>query len=212
MFGNTTPVVERCKQQVMCRGYEALVFHANGIGGQSMESLIMDGVIDGVLDITTTELADELAGGDASAGSMRLEAAGNRGLPQVIVPGCMDMVNFCTASIRRRRFTGRKIHQWNPDALLMRTTPEENNKIGKIIARKVNASLGRTTIVLPLKGLSMLDVPGGEFWWPEADRALFDGIKNNVGPHIKVMELDCHINDTRFANILVREFFKLIVN
>ena len=126
-------------------------------------------------------------------------------------PFC-DATNFFTSSGRRRNFTGRKIHQWNPDALLMRTTPAENNKIGKIIARKANASLGRTTIVLPLKGLSMLDTPGGEFWWPEADRALFDGIKNNIGPHIKVMELDCHINDTRFANILVREFFKLTVN
>ncbi len=98
MYGNTTPVVERCKQQIMRRGYEALVFHANGVGGQSMENLIIEGVIDGVLDITTTELADELAGGDASAGSLRMEAAGNRGLPQVIVPGCMDMVNFLVAS------------------------------------------------------------------------------------------------------------------
>ena len=212
MYGNTTPVVERCKAQVLRQGYEALVFHANGVGGQALENLIAEGMVDGVMDITTTELADELVGGEASAGPGRLEAAGLRGLPQVVVPGCMDMVNFFAASGRHRAYQGRRTCQWNPEVILMRTTPEENRALGETMARKLNASSGKTAVALPLQGLSMLDAVGEAFWWPEADQALFAGLKDTLAPRVKVVELDCHINDPLFADMVVREFFELTAN
>ena len=208
MFGNTTPVVERCKNKLQQLGYETLIFHANGVGGQSMESMILEGLVDGVLDITTTELADELVGGDASAGPRRLEAAGRQGVPQIIVPGCLDMVNFFTATGRLSRFAGRKIVSWNPEVSLLRTTPAENRQLGELIAQKVNAATGRTTIVLPLRGVSMLDAPGKAFAWPAANRALFVALRSHVASHIPVIEVDAHINDAHFADRLVRELLK----
>ena len=199
MFGVTTPCVSAARKQVEKGGYEVLVFHATGTGGRTMEAMIADGLIAGVLDITTTELADELVGGVLTAGRDRLTAAAIRGVPQVISVGALDMVNFGPPDTVPKKFEGRRFYQHNPTVTLMRTTPEENDKLGKEIAEKASAARGPTAILLPLRGVSAIDKEGGPFWWPEADRALFQSIRNWVGPGVQVIELDCHINDPEFA-------------
>lgn len=202
MFGNTTPVVTRCRETMEGHGYEVLIFHATGTGGQTMESLIGDGFIGGVLEITPTEWADELVGGVLSAGPTRLDAAPARGVPQVIAPGCLDMANFWARDTVPEKYNGRLFYQWNPNVTLMRTTPEENAALGRILAEKANRSAGPAAFFLPLQGVSMLDAPGKEFWWPEADEALFAAIKAHVRPEIPVYELDYNINDDAFADAL----------
>jgi uncharacterized protein (UPF0261 family) len=199
MFGVTTPCVEAARKQVEAQGYEVLVFHATGTGGRTMEAMIADGLISGVLDITTTELADELVGGVLTAGRDRLTAAALRGIPQVISLGALDMVNFGPPETVPKKFEGRRFYQHNPTVTLMRTTPEENDKLGKEIAEKASAARGPTAILMPLKGVSAIDKQGGPFWWPEADQALFQSVRNWVGPSVQMIELDNHINDPEFA-------------
>lgn len=199
MFGNTTKAVNHCTELLEEKGYEVLVFHATGTGGQTMEALVEKGYITGMLDITTTELADELVGGVLSAGPTRMDAAGKWGVPQVIAPGCLDMVNFWGLESVPKKFQDRVIYQWNPNVTLMRTNVEENEELGRILAEKANRATGPVTIFLPLKGVSELDAPGKEFWWPEADQALFDAIKKNVRPEVEVIELDYNINDPEFT-------------
>ncbi len=210
MFGNTTILVDRCREILDGQGYEVLVFHATGTGGRTMESLIADGFFAGSLDVTTTEWADELLGGVLSAGSERLDAAAIQGIPQVVAPGCVDMANFWARDTVPAKYDGRLFYQWNPNVTLMRTTPEENAKIGRILAEKVNAASGPAAFFLPLKGVSMLDSPGKEFWWPEANRALFDAIKGNVKPGIPVIELDNNINDVAFAEAVTAKLLKFL--
>src|SRR5207237_4187882 len=182
MFGVTTPCVEAARKHIEQSGYEVLVFHATGTGGMTMESFIKDGIIAGVLDITTTELADELVGGILSAGKDRLTAAALRGIPQVISVGALDMVNFGPRETVPEKFKERLFYQHNPNVTLMRTTPAENDKLGKEIAEKASAAQGPTAILLPLKGVSAIDREGQPFCWPEADQALFQSIRNWVGP------------------------------
>lgn len=210
MFGNTTPIVNRCRQIMEDHGYEVLVFHAVGTGGQTLESLVEEGYITGVLDITTTEWADELVGGVLSAGPTRLDAAAKRGVPQVIVPGCLDMVNFWAPETVPEKFKERRFYQWNPNVTLMRTTPEENAELGRILAEKANRSTGPVAFFLPLKGVSMLDAPGKEFWWPEADRALYDAIKKHVRSDIPVYEMDNNINDDEFADAVANKMLEFL--
>lgn len=210
MFGNTTPIVNRCRQIMEDHGYEVLVFHAVGTGGQTLESLVEEGYITGVLDITTTEWADELVGGVLSAGPTRLDAAAKKGVPQVIVPGCLDMVNFWAPETVPEKFKGRRFYQWNPNVTLMRTTPEENAELGRILAEKANGSTGPVAFFLPLKGVSMLDAPGKEFWWPEADRALYDAIKKHVRSDIPVYEMDNNINDDEFADAVANKMLEFL--
>jgi uncharacterized protein (UPF0261 family) len=199
MFGVTTPCVEACRRQLEAAGYEVLVFHATGTGGQAMESLIRDGLIDGVLDITTTELADELVGGVLSAGPDRLTAAAARGVPQVISVGALDMVNFGPPETVPAQFQQRRFYQHNPTVTLMRTTPEENDQLGLEIAQKASAAKGATAILLPLRGVSAIDAPGKPFWWPEADQALFQRIRNELSSRVELIEIDAHVNDPEFA-------------
>ncbi len=210
MFGNTTPCVDRARQGMEEAGYEVLVFHCTGTGGRTMEDLIDDGFIAGVLDITTTEWADELVGGVFSAGSTRLDAAARAGIPQVIVPGCVDMVNFGAMDTVPEKFKGRKFYQWNPNVTLMRTTPEENTEMGRIFASKANASKGPAVFMLPLKGVSMLDLEGQPFYWPEANQAIFDAIKENVREDIPVIEMDVEINDDSFADRAAQELLNML--
>lgn len=200
MFGNTTTLVDRARSIMEVAGYEVLVFHATGAGGQTMESLIADGFITGVYDVTTTEWADELAGGVFAAGPTRLDAAAQAGIPQVVAPGCLDMVNFGGPDTVPAHYRGRKLYEWNPSVTLMRTTPEENAQLGRILATKVNASTAPVTVFLPLGGVSQLDSPGGEFWWPEADAALYDAIKATLRPDIPLVSLDLNVNDPAFAD------------
>ena len=210
MFGNTTACVDRARGTLESKGYEVLVFHATGAGGRTMESLIADGYFVGVLDLTTTEWADELCGGVFAAGPHRMEAAARAGVPQVVAPGCLDMANFGAPETVPERYRGRRLYEWNPTVTLMRTTPEENAALGAIIAEKVNLSAAPVTVLLPLKGVSQLDSPGGEFWWPEADGALYDAIRANLRPDIPVVELDLNINDPAFADTATETLLRYI--
>jgi uncharacterized protein (UPF0261 family) len=175
-----------------------------------MEGLIRDGLVAGVLDITTTELADELAGGVLSAGPDRLTAAALAKVPQVISVGALDMVNFGPPETVPTQYKGRRFYQHNPSVTLMRTTPEEMDRLGKEIAEKVSASNGPTALMLPLRGVSAIDVDGKSFWWPEADRALFQSLRNWIAPGVDVVELDLHINDPEFAKACAEKLLKLM--
>lgn len=210
MFGNTTPLVERCRETLEADGYEVLVFHATGTGGRTMESLIDQGFISGVLEVSPTEWADELVGGVLTAGPTRLEAAAEQGIPQVIVPGCLDMVNFWARETVPEKFSDRLFYEWNPNVTLMRTTPEENAALGRILAEKANASEGPVAFFLPLKGVSMLDAPGKEFWWPEADEALFNAIKEHAASDSMIQEMDNNVNDPEFADAVARQLLTFL--
>ncbi len=210
MFGNTTPCIEQAKRILEEAGYEVLVFHATGTGGKTMESLVREGLFAGVLDITTTEWADELVGGVLAAGPHRLEAAADSGIPAVVAPGCLDMVNFWAPETIPAAFRGRRFYQHNPNITLMRTTPEECARLGQIIAEKLNRSKGAVTVLIPLRGWSMIDCPGGPFWWPEADEAFRLSLRQHLRPDIPVIELDANINDAAFAEAAARELLRLL--
>ena len=199
MFGNTTLAVEAARTILEAAGYEVLVFHCTGAGGRTMESLVESGRIAGVLDITTTEWADELVGGVMAAGPARLDAAARHGVPAVVAPGCLDMVNFGAPDTVPARFAGRRFYPHNPNVTLLRTDIDENRRLGAILAEKLNLSVGPVTLVLPLQGVSMIDAPEGPFWWPEADRALYDTLRERLRPDIPVIEMDCNINAPEFA-------------
>ena len=202
MFGVTTPCAKAARAWLEDRGYETIVFHATGTGGRAMESLIEEGVIDGVLDITTTEWADELVGGVLSAGPDRLDAAGKAGIPQVVSTGALDMVNFGPRESVPESFEGRLFHVHNPQVTLMRTTPEENAELGGIIGEKLTVATGPTALALPLGGVSMLDVEGEDFHDPEADAALFDALRATVGDDVELLERETDINDEAFAEAM----------
>ena len=203
MFGNTTQCVEHARQLLEAKGYEVLVFHATGTGGRTMESLIESGVVAGVLDITTTEWADELIGGVLNAGPARLEAAARHGVPAIVTPGCLDMVNFGSPESVPAKFAGRTFYQHNPQVTLMRTTPAECAELGRILAEKVNLSTGPVTVLLPLRAISIISAEGQPFHDPAADAALFTAIKDKLRQDIPLIELDCAINDTAFAEACV---------
>ncbi len=209
-FGNTTPCVDRCRQHLETHGYEVLVFAAVGTGGRTMESLIESSLVAGVLDLTTTEWADELVGGVLSAGPTRLEAAPRCGVPAVVSTGCLDMVNFGPPDTVPARFHGRTFYQHNPQVTLMRTTPEESAELGRILGSKLSLSTGPLTVVLPLRGNSLIGAPGQPFHDPAADQALFTALKDNLRHDIPVRELDCLINDPEFADACVRELQHLL--
>jgi uncharacterized protein (UPF0261 family) len=210
MFGVTTPCVEAARRVMEQNGYEVLVFHATGTGGMTMESFISDGLIRGVLDLTTTELADELVGGELTAGRDRLTAAALRGVPQVISVGALDMVNFGRPETVPEKFEMRRFYQHNPNVTLMRTTPEENDRLGKEIAEKASASQGPTAVLVPLRGVSAIDREGQPFWWPEADQALFQSMRNWMSPHVELIELDLHINDPPFAETAAQTLLRFL--
>lgn len=199
MFGNTTDCVNAAKAQMEDAGYEVLVFHATGTGGRVMEGLIESGLIQGVLDLTTTEWADELVGGILSAGPTRLDAAAKAGIPAVIAPGCLDMVNFGEPATIPVKFVGRVFYHHNPQVTLMRTTAAECAELGRILAEKANAHTGPVAVLLPLRGVSVISAPGGPFHDPAADQALFDAIRRNVRPGVRLLEIDAVINAPEFA-------------
>lgn len=210
MFGNTTTAVERARGVMENQGYEVLVFHATGTGGRMMESLIADGYIAASLDITTTELADYVCDGVFNAGAERCLAASRAGIPAVIVPGCVDMVNFNGIDTVPEKYQQRNLYQWNPNVTLMRTNAEESQRIGELIATAANQATAPVAILLPLKGVSMLDSEGGRFWDPVADAACYDAIRRNLRPDIPVYELDQNINDPEFANAVANTLLGLI--
>ena len=209
MFGVTTPSVERARAVLESQGFEVLVFHATGNGGQAMESLISEGVIAGVLDLTTTELADEHVGGFLSAGPARLTAAAAAGVPQVVSTGAVDMVNFYARPSVPEKFAGRLFYQHNANVTLMRTTAAENALIGADIARKLATATGPVAVLLPARGVSAIDREGQPFDDPAARRALHDAIKAGL-PGDRVVELDLHINDPEFAEAAAMKLIEMM--
>jgi uncharacterized protein (UPF0261 family) len=211
MFGNTTKCVEHARGILEGAGYEVLVFHATGTGGRSMEALIASGLVAGVLDLTTTEWADELVGGFLSAGPTRLEAAARAGIPAVVAPGCLDMVNFFGPDTVPAKFAGRILYQHNPQVTLMRTNAEECAQLGRILGVKLNISTGPVAVLIPKKAISIISAAGQPFHDPSADQALFDEIRANLRKDIEVQELDCEINDPAFAEAAAHALLRMMV-
>lgn len=212
MFGNTTKCVDRARGVMESAGYEVLVFHATGTGGKTMEGLISDGYFEALLDITTTELADEVCGGVFSAGPERGMAAPRKGIPTILVPGCVDMANFGGIDTVPEKYRGRNLYEWNPNVTLLRTNIQENRKMGEMLAAAANAATGPIVVLLPLRGVSMLDSEGEKFWDPEADRACYDAIRENLKPGIEVIESDANINDPEFADLCANTLLRFLQN
>ncbi len=210
MFGVTTPCVTRARERLEALGYEVLVFHATGTGGRAMEALVAGGFFAGVLDVTTTELADELVGGVLSAGPDRLEAAGRHGIAQVVSLGALDMVNFGPRETVPPQFEHRNLYVHNPTVTLMRTTAEECAELGRTIGKKLTAATGPVAVFVPLRGVSMIDVDGQPFRDAEADAALFGGLRDSLDPRIEVHELDLDVNDDRFSDAMADRLHELI--
>jgi uncharacterized protein (UPF0261 family) len=210
MFGVTTPCVTNARRMLEEGGYEVLVFHATGVGGRAMEQLIEDGAFQAVLDMTTTELADELVGGVMSAGPHRLEAAGRKGIPQLVCPGAIDMVNFGPPKSVPVQFRSRNLYRHNPSVTLMRTTPEECAEIGRITAVKLNGASGPVTVLIPLQGVSALDQQGGPFYSRAALDAYRSALKEALNPTVRLIEVDAHINDDGFAHAAAELLMELL--
>jgi uncharacterized protein (UPF0261 family) len=210
MFGVTTPCVTAAREALEQGGYEVLVFHATGTGGDAMEGLIDSGYMTGVLDITTTELCDRLVGGVLDAGPDRLEVAGRHGLPQVVSLGALDMVNFGARDTVPPQFEQRNLYVHNPSVTLMRTTPEECAELGRIIAGKLSGARGPVALFMPLKGVSAIDVEGGPFYDPAADQALFEALRANLSDNVELNELELDINDPEFAHAMVDKLVQYI--
>ncbi|WP_338570079.1 Tm-1-like ATP-binding domain-containing protein [Arachnia propionica] len=213
MFGVTTPAADEARDTLTDLGYEVLVFHATGAGGRAMEKLAESGLLAGVCDLTTTELADDLVGGVLSAGPRRLEMAGRVGLPQVVSLGALDMVNFGPADTVPPEFAGRNLFVHNPTVTLMRTTPEEMTELGRRIAAKLAAATGPTELFIPLRGVSAIDVEGAPFRDAEADATLFAELRAGLaGSGVVVHELDQAINDPGFGAAMARALHASITN
>ena len=211
MFGNTTAAVDHARGLLEAEGYEVLVFHATGSGGRTMEDLIRDGYIAGCLDMTTTELADEICDGVFSAGPDRVQAAPRQGVPTVIVPGCVDMANFGGIETVPDHYRERTLYEWNPEVTLLRTNVEENKKMGSMLAAAANAGqAGKVSMLIPLGGVSMLDSEGDRFWDPDADQACYDALKNDLRADIPLIEMDANINDPEFAEKAVALLLEML--
>ena len=210
MFGITTPCVTRARARLAELGYDVFVFHANGTGGRSLEAMAAGGTLAGVLDLTTTELADELAGGVFSAGPSRLDAAAQAGLPQVVSLGALDVIDFGPLGTLPASMLGRNICNHNPAVTLVRTTPDECHELGRRIGSKLSAARGPAVVFIPLRGLSALSVKGGQFYDPDADQALIAGLRETLSPSVEVNELYLEINDEAFALATADRLHELI--
>jgi len=212
MFGITTPCILKIKQWMTERSphFDLVAFHARGVGGKTMEELIRQGVIQAVLDISTTELIDELVGGIRTAGPRRLEAAAEMGIPQIICPGAIDSVNFGPPETVPAKFAGRNFFAHSPVTTLMRSSVVENEKLGEWIAEKLNRAKGKTTVMVPTEGFSVIDKEGEPFFDPEADAAFLRGLRRKIDPRIKVVEFKGHITDDSFAEAVWKEFDQIM--
>ncbi len=209
-FRSATHCMDACRRQLETEGLEVLVFQATGAGGRTMESLIEAGFVRGVLDLTTTECADELVGGVRTAGPSRLEAAAKSGTPAIVVPGCLDMVSFFARDTVPNEFAGRVFHHQSDNMTLMRTSPKECGELGQVLASKLNASTGPVEVYLPLGGVSTLSAPGGPFHDPTADAALFTALRDHLRRAVPVTEVDANINDPRFSYAVSDAMLRLV--
>jgi uncharacterized protein (UPF0261 family) len=210
MFGNTTRAVDHARTLMEEAGYEVLVFHATGTGGRTMEMLIDSGYFAGVLDMTTTEWADELCGGVLSAGPTRLDAAAKHGVPQVVTPACIDMANFWAPETIPAQYKDRLFYRWNPNVTLMRTNVEENARMGQIFAEKLNQAQGPVAVLIPMGGFSEVDLPGQLFWWPEADQAFVDSLKQHLRPDIPVEISPLDVNHPEFSGRVAAKLMEFL--
>lgn len=212
MFGNTTRAVDNARKIMEAKGYEVLVFHATGTGGRTMEALIESGYFAGVLDITTTEWADEVCGGVLSAGPHRLEAAAKAGVPQVVTPACIDMCNFWAPETIPAKYQDRLFYKWNPNVTLMRTNIEENQRMGELFAEKLNTAKGPIKVFIPMGGFSEVDYPEKPFWWPEANQAFVDALKKHLRPDIPVEISTKDVNDPEFSDKVAKQLLEFLNN
>lgn len=199
MYGVTTPCVEAARAWLEAHGCEVLAFHATGSGGRAMEGLVRSGFVSGVLDITTTELTDELMGSPFSAGPHRLEAAGSAGIPQVVSLGALEIATFGPPASLPAPLRQRAQYRHNENITLVRITSEEAASLGHVLASKLNAANGPVAVFIPTAGLSSLSVAGAPFADPEADGSLIDALRTELDPGIEVVLVDTHINDPAFA-------------
>ncbi len=208
MFGVTTRCVTQVRERLESRGYDCLVFHATGTGGQAMEKLVESGLVGGVLDITTTEVADEIVGGVFKAGPARFDVIFQREIPYVMSLGALDMVNFGSRETVPPEFRERRLHVHNSQVTLMRTTAEENRQFARWMAAKINRSIAPFMLLIPEKGVSMLDAPEQPFYDPAADRALFEELEAAIdaSPTRRIRRVPAHINDPQFAEALLAAF------
>jgi uncharacterized protein (UPF0261 family) len=209
MLGNTTKAVEAVKLQLDARGYEPIIFHSNGVGGAAMEEMIREGRIGAVIDYTTDELTDHLVGGFHDAGPRRLEAAGAAGLPQVVVPACVDFFVQGPRSSIPDLWRDRPAYFHNPSFTLIRASREEMLEVARQMANKLNAAKGPVAVAIPTGGLSIPNHPGGEFWDPEGDSAFRTVLKGALRKNIRCVEVDAHVNTKEMADAVVRLFFEV---
>ena len=210
MYGQTTPAVMKAKSILEEENFEVVVFHPNGTGGRIMEKMAQEGLFSGVLDMTTHEIVDGMFGGIHAGGLKRLEVVGEKGIPQVVVPGCVDFILCGPIDTLPKKYRKRPVYPFNPALTLVRTTKNEMIKIGRTMAEKLNRSKGSTVVLVPTKGLSMYDRPGEPIYDPVADAAFVKALTTNLNPRIKVKEVNCHINDPVFAVECVNELKKVI--
>ncbi|MBI2218663.1 MAG: Tm-1-like ATP-binding domain-containing protein [Candidatus Rokubacteria bacterium] len=209
MLGNTTAAVMRLEERLRADGYTPVIFHANGVGGRCMEQLVADGAFVAVIDFTTDELTDELVGGYHAAGADRLEAAGHAGLPQVVVPGCVDFFVAGPMDTLPPGWRSRPTYYHNPVLTLVRATREEMVQVARRMAEKLNMARGPVAVAVPRRGLSIPNHPGGVFWDPEADRAFTQTLRERLKPAIVLAEVDAHINDAMFTDVVFELFHRV---
>jgi uncharacterized protein (UPF0261 family) len=212
MNGNTTDALMRAKTSLEASGYSIVAFHANGVGGRALEDFVAEGEVAAVLDYTTTELAGHHVGGLMDAGPDRMETAGRRGVPQVLVPGCLDFITSGDAESTARLFPGRRTFMHNPELTLVRLTGEEMAEMGRIFAEKANGSRGAVTVCVPLRGLSVQDAEGKSFWDPDADSQFVTALRQHLDEDIALRLLPHHINDEAFVAAVLNELVRLLPN
>lgn len=210
MLGNTTKPLMRIRPRVEEQGYDFVIFHANGVGGPAMEDLIAQGRFTAVVDYTLSEVAGQIAGGFHIGGSSRLDAAAQAGIPQVIVPGCLDFIVFGARSEVPDQFKDRPMYYHNPEFTLVRLTAEEQLAAVDFVIQKLNQATGKVTVVIPLGGGSIMDIQGGAFWQPELNQECWNRLKNGLKPDIHCREVEAHINDDAFADAVFDELMQII--
>lgn len=209
MLGHTTPAVMRIRTALEQAGHEPVIFHANGVGGPAMEKLVEAGALAGVIDYTLSELANSLLDGLHSTGPNRLRAAGERGLPQVVVPGCVDFFNQGARDTLPAEYRTRQSYYHNPVATLVRLEPGEMAELGRIVAERLNEAQGPVHVLAPTRGFSLADVEGGDLWFPEADAAFLDALGTALRPDIQLELADTHVNDPVFADLVAERYLAL---
>lgn len=210
MTGLSTGCGLKVKSFLEDKGFEVAVFHTIGVGGETFEELVKSYRVSGVIELGLNEIGNELFGGLASAGPNRLEAAGEKGIPQIITPGCIDIINFLAPETLPDRYKDRPLCFHNPQATLPRLNAEELRMVGKTVGKKLNRGAGRVRVLIPIRGFSSLDRQGNIFYDPIADRAFIDSLKSSLKEAIEVREIDAHINDDEFAKVVANEFMDII--